>query len=112
MDRGRHVIGIDCRGPAGECPEGPEIGVNRVGRDLPVDHGPESAQAAGVQIGQPFRIDGSLVAVTGFEPTSQRRRTPLDEVLPGAVTAYVPGCPPKPEAIILGVVKALGTLGG
>jgi len=34
----------------------------------------------------------------------------LDEVLPGVVTAYVPGCPPKPEAIILGVVKALGTL--
>ena len=36
---------------------------------------------------------------------------PLDEVLPpGAVTVYVPGCPPKPEAMILGVVKALGQL--
>ena len=37
---------------------------------------------------------------------------PLDEVLPGAVAAYVPGCPPKPEAIILGVVKALNALKG
>jgi len=36
----------------------------------------------------------------------------LDEVLPGAVIAYVPGCPPKPEAIILGVVKALNALKG
>ncbi len=36
---------------------------------------------------------------------------PLDEVLPpGAVTVYVPGCPPKPEAMILGVVKALSQL--
>jgi len=36
---------------------------------------------------------------------------PLDEVLPkGAVTVYVPGCPPKPEAMIMGVVKALGQL--
>ena len=37
---------------------------------------------------------------------------PLDEVLPpGAVTVYVPGCPPRPEAMILGVVKALQQLG-
>ena len=36
---------------------------------------------------------------------------PLDEVLPpGAVTVYVPGCPPKPEAMIAGVVKALNQL--
>jgi len=36
---------------------------------------------------------------------------PLDEVLPpGAVTVYVPGCPPKPEAMIAGVVKALAQL--
>ncbi len=29
---------------------------------------------------------------------------------PGAIVAYVPGCPPKPEAMILAVVKALGAL--
>ena len=36
---------------------------------------------------------------------------PLDEVLPpGAVTVYVPGCPPRPEAMISGLVKALNQL--
>lgn len=33
---------------------------------------------------------------------------PLDKILP--VTAYIPGCPPKPEAIIAGLIKALETL--
>ena len=35
---------------------------------------------------------------------------PLDEIIP--VDVYIPGCPPKPEAIILGIVKALQKLGG
>ncbi len=35
---------------------------------------------------------------------------PVDKYLP--VHAYVPGCPPKPEAIILGVVTALKALEG
>jgi len=35
---------------------------------------------------------------------------PVDKYLP--VHAYVPGCPPKPEAIIAGIVKALGVLKG
>lgn len=34
----------------------------------------------------------------------------IDEVLP--VSAYVPGCPPRPEAIINGVVQLLGSLKG
>ncbi len=33
---------------------------------------------------------------------------PLDKIIP--VDIYVPGCPPKPEAIISGIVKALKKL--
>jgi len=33
---------------------------------------------------------------------------PLDKIIP--VDVYVPGCPPKPEAIIDGVVKCLAKL--
>ncbi|NIM94423.1 MAG: NADH-quinone oxidoreductase subunit B [Anaerolineales bacterium] len=32
----------------------------------------------------------------------------IDQVLP--VNAYIPGCPPRPEAIIDGIVKLLGSL--
>jgi NADH:ubiquinone oxidoreductase subunit B-like Fe-S oxidoreductase len=32
----------------------------------------------------------------------------IDEVLP--VNVYIPGCPPRPEAIIFGVVKLLESL--
>jgi membrane-bound hydrogenase subunit mbhJ len=35
---------------------------------------------------------------------------PLDKVIP--VNVYVAGCPPRPQAIIEGVVKALSLLGG
>jgi Ni,Fe-hydrogenase III small subunit len=39
---------------------------------------------------------------------------PVEDVIreadPGAIIAHVPGCPPKPEAMILGAVKALATL--
>jgi membrane-bound hydrogenase subunit mbhJ len=34
----------------------------------------------------------------------------VDEVIP--VDIYIPGCPPKPEAIMAGVVKLLNKLGG
>jgi len=33
---------------------------------------------------------------------------PFDKVIP--VSAYIPGCPPKPEAIIDGVVKLIQSL--
>jgi membrane-bound hydrogenase subunit mbhJ len=39
---------------------------------------------------------------------------PVDKIIkeadPNAIIAYIPGCPPKPEALILGVVKALNSL--
>ena len=34
----------------------------------------------------------------------------IREVDPDAKLIYVPGCPPKPETIIAGVVKLLGAL--
>ena len=55
---------------------------------------------------------GACACGQGIFRDSYPITVPLDEVLPGAVTAYVPGCPPKPEAIIMGVVKALETLKG
>jgi NADH:ubiquinone oxidoreductase subunit B-like Fe-S oxidoreductase len=42
-----------------------------------------------------------------FEP-SYNVVGPYDKHIP--VDVYIPGCPPKPEAIIMGVVKALKRL--
>jgi NADH:ubiquinone oxidoreductase subunit B-like Fe-S oxidoreductase len=35
---------------------------------------------------------------------------PLDRIVP--VSAYIPGCPPKPEAIIMGAVKLIRKVKG
>lgn len=48
---------------------------------------------------------GSCPITGGMLKDCYNTDTPLDEIIP--VDAYVPGCPPKPEAIIDGVVKAL-----
>lgn len=41
----------------------------------------------------------------GIFMDSYNAPVPLDNIIP--VDAYIPGCPPKPEAIIAGVVKLI-----
>ena len=43
-----------------------------------------------------------------FKQSYNNAGAPLDKIIP--VNAYIPGCPPKPEAMIDGIVKLLGTL--
>ena len=60
------------------------------------------------RVGLPARCSGGI-----FRDAYHFSR-PVDEVIreidPNAIIAYVPGCPPKPEAMISGAVKALSTL--
>ena len=51
---------------------------------------------------------GSCTCNTHIFRNSYNVVGPYDKHLP--VHAYIPGCPPKPEAMILGVVKALSKL--
>jgi len=51
---------------------------------------------------------GSCATTTGIFDGSYSIAGPVDRVIP--VDVYVPGCPPRPEAIIDGVVKALAKL--
>ena len=51
---------------------------------------------------------GSCSLGQGIFKGSYNAPVPVDEVLP--VDAYIPGCPPKPEAIIAGLVKVIEKL--
>lgn len=51
---------------------------------------------------------GSCSLGQGIFKGSYNAPLPVDKVLP--VNAYIPGCPPKPEAIIDGVVKIIEKL--
>jgi len=57
---------------------------------------------------------GACACGTGIFHNGYHVCGPVDEILrridPDAIIAYVPGCPPKPEAIISGVVKALAAI--
>ena len=57
---------------------------------------------------------GACACEKGIFTTGYHMVGPVDKIIkeidPNAIIAYVPGCPPKPEAIISGVVKALSVL--
>jgi membrane-bound hydrogenase subunit mbhJ len=52
---------------------------------------------------------GTCALGQGIFADAYHAGSPVDETIrsvdPNAIIAYVPGCPPKPEAMILGVVK-------
>ena len=51
---------------------------------------------------------GGCACTRGIFKDSYYTNASVDDVLP--VHAYIPGCPPKPETIIMGVIKALQSL--
>ncbi|MBA3052082.1 MAG: NADH-quinone oxidoreductase subunit NuoB [Candidatus Omnitrophota bacterium] len=53
---------------------------------------------------------GSCASSQGMFKDSCMRTVPVDEIIP--VNAYIPGCPPRPEAIIDGIVKVIKKLRG
>lgn len=53
---------------------------------------------------------GTCACSQHFFRDSYHTSKPLDEIFP--VDVYIPGCPPKPEAIIMGVVKLINKLKG
>lgn len=57
---------------------------------------------------------GACATGTGIFAGGYHVAGPVDEILkkedPNAIIAYVPGCPPKPEAMISGIIKTLSTL--
>lgn len=48
---------------------------------------------------------GACACSQGIFKGSYNMPKPLDEIIP--VDVYIPGCPPKPEAIIAGAVKVI-----
>lgn len=59
-------------------------------------------------------VIGACACTGGIFKDAYHFAGPVDEAIrevdPNAIIAYVPGCPPKPEAMILGIVKALAAL--
>ncbi len=53
---------------------------------------------------------GGCACSGGMFQDSYNWESPIDEVIP--VDAYIPGCPPKPEAMISAVVKLVTKLRG
>ena len=53
---------------------------------------------------------GSCALGQGIFKGSYNMPQPVDKYIP--VDAYIPGCPPKPEAMIMGVVKLINKLKG
>lgn len=53
---------------------------------------------------------GACGSSRGVFKDSYNTGLPLDEVIP--VDIYIPGCPPKPEAVIAGVVKLIKKING
>ncbi len=53
-------------------------------------------------------VFGACGSSRGLFKDSYNTGAPLDEIIP--VDAYIPGCPPKPEAILAGVVKLINKI--
>lgn len=53
---------------------------------------------------------GACGSSRGLFKDSYNTGQPLDEIIP--VDMYIPGCPPKPEAVIAAVVKLVNKLNG
>jgi Ni,Fe-hydrogenase III small subunit len=51
---------------------------------------------------------GACASSRGLFKDSYNTGKPLDEIIP--VDIYIPGCPPRPEAIMAGVLKLIGKL--
>ena len=53
---------------------------------------------------------GSCACGQGIFADGPYTPDPVDSILP--IDIYIPGCPPKPEAMIAGIVKLIGKLKG